>query len=152
MQEAPLVDLLQLDDDIAISTTTRRSHNVLVEGERDEDHDGDEIDSSAYSAHALWNVGTVQLAHVATTEAGAHKGRPQPAYHGIADREGEQGERERSDEGFAIAVECVCEDGEGCAGEGEEGQGLGSRERSRRGGGHDGSDGRLERYDGMVGV
>lgn len=129
VQEAPLVDVLQLDDDIAVPTAARRRHNVLVEGEGDEDDDGEQVDGGAHGAHALWDVGAVQLAHVAAAEAGAHKGRPQPAYHGVADGEGEQGERERGDEGFAIVVEGVCEDGEGCAREGEEGQGLGPRER-----------------------
>lgn len=129
MQEAALVDLLELDDHITVSTTAGGGDDVLVEGKRDEDDDGDEVDGGADGTHALWDLGLVRLAHVAAAKAGAHEGGPQPADHGVAEGEGEQGEGEAGDEGFAIALEGVCEDGDGCAGEGEEGDELGAGER-----------------------
>lgn len=132
MQEAPLVDLLQLDDDIPISTTTRRGHDVLVERKRDKDDDDEEINGCAHCAHAFGNLALMRLAHVATPEAGLHERGAEPADHGVAEGEGEEGERERGDERFAIAVERVEKNGDRCGRDGEETECLLAGERGRR--------------------
>ncbi|KAI6748634.1 hypothetical protein HG530_015407 [Fusarium avenaceum] len=113
-EQTALVDILRLklNDDISISAATGSRNNILVEGKGDEHNDGEEIDGSAHSAHALWNFSTLQLAHVPTAEASAHKRRAQPAYHGVAKRKAEDRERKRCNEGFPIATEGVREDGE----------------------------------------
>jgi hypothetical protein len=75
VQKTPLADLLKLNHDITISATTSSRDNILVEGEWNEDNYAEKIDSCTHSAHTFWNLSALQLAHVATTEAGTHKGR-----------------------------------------------------------------------------
>ena len=119
VEEAPLVDVLNMEDDVAVPAAAGSSHNVLVEGERDEDDDGEEVDGSTDCAHALGQQRSGGLAHVAAAEAGGDKAWAQPADHGVAQGEGEQGEGERGNEGLAIAVEGVCDDGKRRARESE---------------------------------
>lgn len=140
MQEAPLVGVLDLhlNHDISIAAAARRRNNVLVEGKRDEDDDGDEIDGGAHGAHALRDLAAVELAHVAPPEAGLDKRRAEPADHGVAQRKGDERERQRRDEGLAIAVEGVCEDGERGAREGDEAERFGAGELCRGGAGRAG--------------
>ena len=138
VEEAPLVDVLDMEDDVAIPAAAGGSDNILVEGEGDEDDDSDEVDGSADGAHALGEQGPRGFAHVAAAEAGGDEARAQPADHGVAEGEGQEREGEGGNERLAIAMEGVCNDGNGGAREGEEGEGLGARERgldrSRHGG------------------
>lgn len=138
MQEATLVDMLNMQDDITVAPPASGGNNVLVEGEGDEDDDGDKVDGGADGAHALRDEGPRRLAHVAAAEAGGNELGAEPADHGVGDGEGEQGEGQRGNEGLAIVVKGVCEDGEGGAGEGDEGEGLGAREVVGRRDGHGG--------------
>lgn len=131
MQESALVGMFLFQHDVAISTARGSCDNVLVEGERDEYDDGEEVDGCADGAHAFGDFNMRRLAEVATAEAGAHKGRAKPADHGVAEAEGEDGEGERGDEWFAIALEGIEEDGERGAGEDEEGEGFGAGEGCR---------------------
>lgn len=129
MQKAPLAHMFHLEHHIAIPTTTRRGYNILIERERDEHNHGNQIDRSAHGAHALRDLRARRLAHVAAPEAGGHEGRAQPADHGIGEGESGEGERQRGDEGLAIAAKGVGEDGERAAGDGEEGERFGAGER-----------------------
>jgi hypothetical protein len=138
MQEAALVHMLYVQDNVAVSSAARGSDTVLVEGKRNEYDDGDEIYGGAYGAHALGQEGPGGFAHVATAEAGRDKVGAEPADHGEARGEGDNGQGQGGNEGLAIAVEGVEEDGEGGAGEGDESEGLGSREVVGGGRGHDG--------------
>lgn len=137
MQEATLFLLVQFHHHVPISSTTCRSNDVLVEGKRDKDDDGQEIDGGAHGAHALWDLDLVRLAHVATAKAGLHERGAEPADHGVAEGEGEEGEGEGRDEGLAIAGEGVEEDGGRGARDGEEGERLRAGE-GRGGDGHGG--------------
>lgn len=116
MQEAALIHMLKVQDDIAIPTAARSCDNVLVKGKGDEDDDGDEVDGGAHGAHALGEEGPGGFAHVDAAEPRGDEARAEPADHGIRDGEGEGGKGERGDERLAIAVKGVCEDGERCAG------------------------------------
>lgn len=84
MQEAALVDVLELDHDITITTTTGGGNNVLVKGKGNEDDNGQKVDSSTDSTHTLGDLISLKLAHIATSEARAHESRTQRADHGVA--------------------------------------------------------------------
>ena len=138
MEEAALVDALSLQNDVAVSAAAGGSNDILVEGKRDEYNDSEEVDGGADSAHALGKEGPGGFAHVAAAEPSRNESRAQPADHGVAEGEGEQGEGEGGDEGLAIVVEGIREDREGCPGEGEETEGLGTGERGPSRGRHGG--------------
>ena len=53
MKETALVDVLDVVNDVAVSSTTGRCDDVLVEGEGDEDDDGQEVDGGADGTHAF---------------------------------------------------------------------------------------------------
>lgn len=117
VQQTTLINVVKLDDDITIASTTGSGDNILVERKRDKHHDGEEVYGGADGAHALGDlVAVVDLAHVAAAKASLHKGRSEPADHGEAEGKGEHREAQEGDEGFAIALEGVCEDCDGCAG------------------------------------
>lgn len=62
MQEPPGLDLLNLVDNISISTSRGRGDNVLVEGERYEDDDHEEVHHSANGPHGLRSMaGSVSI-------------------------------------------------------------------------------------------
>lgn len=90
VQEPPLIHMRNLKDNISITPTARRSHNILIKRKRYKDDDGEEIDGSANSAHALRNLHTIQLAHVAAAKASPHECRAQPSDHSIAEGEGDE--------------------------------------------------------------
>lgn len=140
MQEAPLVGVLDLDlnHHISVPASARRRNDVLVERKRDEDDDGDEVHRGAHRAHALRDLAAVDLAQVAPPEAGLDKRRAEPADHGVAQRKGDERERQRRNQGLAIAVEGVCEDGERGAREGDEAERFGAGELCRGGAGRAG--------------
>lgn len=95
VQQSSLLHILDIHDHISISATTSGHHNVLVKGKRDEDHDDDQVDDGADGSHALRQLLlVVHLGHVAAPEAGANKGRAQPADHGVAGSKGEAAEGE----------------------------------------------------------
>lgn len=126
---------LHLHHHIAVPASARRRDNVLVEGKRDKDNHGDEVDGGAHGAHALGQLRAVGLAEVAPAEACLNKRRAEPADHGVAEGEGGEGEGEGGDEGLAVAVEGVEEDGERGGGEGGQGEGFGAGEAGWGGGG-----------------
>lgn len=101
-----------LEHDIAIASARRGGHDILIEGEGDEDNDCEEVDSGADSAHTFRYLHTRRLAKVAAAEACAHKSWAEPADHSIAEAEGGEGEGERGDEGLAVASKRVGQDGE----------------------------------------
>ncbi|KAF1737541.1 hypothetical protein CRV24_003161 [Beauveria bassiana] len=127
VREAALVDVLGLEDNIAVAAAARGRDNVLVKGKRYEDDDGEEVDGGADGAHALGQLGPAGLGEVAAAEAGADKRGPEPADHGVAERKGGKGEGERRDERLAVAGECVGQHGEGGARDGEQSQRLAAR-------------------------
>lgn len=133
MQEASFGGILDLNHNISVSASAGRRDYIFVKRERYEDDDGDEIHRGANRAHALWNLDAVDLAQVAASKAGLDKRRAEPPDHGVAERKGNERQRQRRNEGFAIAVEGVCEDGERGAGEGDEAERFGAGE--VRGGG-----------------
>lgn len=107
VQEAALVHMLDVQDNIAISSSAGGSNNVLVEWKRDEYDDSNEVDGGAYGTHALGDEGPRGLAHVAAAEAGSDEVGAEPADHGEARGEGDEGQGEGRDEGLAITVEGV---------------------------------------------
>ncbi len=132
VEEAALVDVLGLEDDVAVAAAARGGDNVLVKGKGDEDDDGEQVDGGTDGAHALGQLDLVDLGEVAPAEAGLDKGRAEPADHGVAERKGGARERERRDERLAVAGEGVGQDGERGAGYGQQRQGLAARERRPR--------------------
>lgn len=138
MQEAPLVGVLDLNHNVSVSASAGRRNNILVEGEGNEDDDGDEIHRGAHRAHAFRDLAAIGLAQVAPSKAGLDKRRAEPADHGVAERKGNERERQRRNEGLAIAAEGVCEDGERGAGEGDEAERFGAGELRRGGAGRAG--------------
>jgi len=131
VQEAALLHMLNVQDDIAVPTAASGGHDVLVEGERREDDDDQEVDDGAYGAHALGDLLLVQLAHVDALDARLDEGGAQPPDHGVRRREGHAAQGQRRAEGCPIALERVGDDG--CAGgrQRQETQRLGARERAR---------------------
>ena len=111
MQQASLINIRNLQHHISVSSTTSCRHDILVEREGNEHDDSEEVDGGADGAHALWDLGLAELAHVAAFEAGLHEGGAEPADHGEAETEGAHGECEGGEEGFAIVAEVLDEDG-----------------------------------------
>lgn len=132
VEEAALVDMLGLEDDVAVAAAASGGDNVLVKGKGDEDDDGEEVYGGADGAHALGQLNAAGLEQVAAAEAGPDKRRPEPADHGVAEGKGGTRERERRDERLAVAVERIGQHGEGGARDGQERQGLAARERRPR--------------------
>lgn len=64
MQEASLVNMLGMQDDISVPAAACCSNNVLVEGERGEDYDSEQVDDGADGACALWDLPPICLGHV----------------------------------------------------------------------------------------
>lgn len=62
VQEATLVYVVHLEDNITVSAAARCGDNVLVERKGDEHYNCEEIDCRAHSAHALWNLDAIDLA------------------------------------------------------------------------------------------
>lgn len=135
MQEAALVYLLNLDHNISVPTATRRRDNILVEGERYEDDDSQEIDGGADGAHAFGDLDLVKLAQITAAEPSLHEGWSQPANHGKAEAKGENREGEGRYKRLAIAVKGIGNDSGGGRREGKERERLGAGERGRGGGG-----------------
>jgi hypothetical protein len=129
---------LDLNHHVAIPASARRRNDILVKRKRDKDDDGDEIDGGAHGAHAFRDLAAIGFAQVAPPEAGLDECRAEPADHGVAERKGDERERQRRDEGLAIAVEGVCEDGERGAREGDEAERFGAGELCRGGAGRAG--------------
>lgn len=128
--------MLYVKNNIPVTASAGCRDDILVEGERDENDNDEEVDGGADGTHAFGYHGPGYLAHVPTAEAGSDEAGPQPADHDEAYGEGEEGQGEGGYQGFAIAVEGVCDDGDGCAGEGEKAECLCPRERCRYSGRH----------------
>lgn len=133
VQEAALVDVLGVQDDVPVAAAAGGSNDVLVEGEGGEDDDGEQVDDGADGTGALWNLPPVGLGHVDALEPGLDEGGPQPADHGIGGGVGHAAEGERRDQGLALAAEGVGQDGAARRGQGGEADRLGAGElRCRR--------------------
>lgn len=128
MQEAALVDMLGMQDDISVPAAARGSNDVLVKGERGEDDDGEEVDDGADCAGALGDLPPVRLGHVDALEPGLDEGGPQPADHGVCGGVGHAAQGERCDQGLALAAKGVGQDGATRGGEGGEADRLGPGE------------------------
>lgn len=128
MQEAALVDVLGVQDNVPVPAAAGGSNDVLVEGERCEDDDGEQVDDGAYGAGALGDLPPVGLGHVDALEPGLDESRPQPADHGVRGGIGHAAQGERCDQGLALAAEGVGQDGATCGGEGGEADRLGPGE------------------------
>lgn len=116
------------DHDVPVASARCGRHNVLVEGKRDEDDDGEEVDGGADGAHTLGNLDARRLAEVAAAETRAHKGRAEPADHGIAEAGGGDRERERGDERLAITAKGIGQHGKRRAREEDERRGFSAGE------------------------
>lgn len=128
MQESALVDMLGMQDDVPVPAAAGGSNNVLVERERGEDDDCEQIDDGADGAGALWDLPPIGLGHVDALEPSLDEGRPQPADHGVGCGVGHAAQGERCDQGLALAAEGVCQDGAACRGQGGEADRLGAGE------------------------
>lgn len=62
MQETALVDMVNLENDIAVTSSAGGGYNVLVEREGNEDDDGEEIDHGANGAHTFGDLNRIGLA------------------------------------------------------------------------------------------
>jgi hypothetical protein len=89
MEEAPLIGILNLNHDVSISASAGCRDYILVERKGNEDDDGYKIDRGAHRAHALRDLGAIDLAEIAPSKAGLHKCRTEPPDHGIAERKGD---------------------------------------------------------------
>jgi hypothetical protein len=106
-----MLDVLDMQDDVAVAAAAGGGDDVLVEGKRDKDDEDEQVDGGADGAHALGDLDLVRLGHVAALEAGLHEGGAEPADHGVAEGEGEAREGERCDQRLAIALKGVGEHG-----------------------------------------
>lgn len=128
VQESALVDMLGMQDDVPVPAAAGGSNNVLVERERGEDDDCEQVDDSADGAGAFWDLPPIGLGHVDALEPSLDEGRPQPADHGVGSGVGHAAQGERCDQGLALAAEGVCQDGAACRGQGGEADRLGAGE------------------------
>lgn len=128
VQEAALVDVLGVQDNVPVPAAAGGGNDVLVEGERGEDDDGEQVDDGADGAGALGDLPPVGLGHVNALEPGLDEGRPQPADHGIGGGVGHAAEGERRNQGLALAADGVGQDGAACRGQGGEADRLGPGE------------------------
>lgn len=62
MQETALVDMANFQNHVAVTSSARGGYNILVEGEGDEDDDGEEVDHGANGAHTFWDLNRIGLA------------------------------------------------------------------------------------------
>ena len=62
MQETALIDVVNLENDIAVTSSARGGYNVLVEGEGNEYDDGEEVDHGADGAHTFRDLNRIGLA------------------------------------------------------------------------------------------
>lgn len=119
MKKAALLDVLRLIDHIAVSTTASGRDNILVEREGNEDDKDEEIYGGANGTHAFGDLGAMCLGEVAALEASLHEGGTEPADHGMAEREANDGEGQVGGQRLAVAMKGVgkndssCEDGRG---------------------------------------
>lgn len=98
---------VDLPHHIPIPTAGRRSHDVLVEGERNEHDDAQQVHDSTHGAHGLRDLLLVHLAHILALQARLHERWSQPADHGIGGRKGNAAEGQRGDQRLAVAGEGV---------------------------------------------
>ena len=102
MQEPPSLDLLNLNNDISITPSRRRRHDILIERKGYEDNDNQKIYNSANGAHGFGAVvgdskppyptsrkalehGNPHLirpglCHVSAFESSSDEGTAQPSY------------------------------------------------------------------------
>lgn len=128
VQEATLVDMLGMQDNVPVPAAASGSNNVLVKWERREDDNGEQVDNCADCAGAFGDLPLVGLGHVDALEPGLHEGRAQPADHGICSCVGHAAQGERGDQGLALAAEGVGQDGATCGREAGEADRLGPGE------------------------
>ena len=57
MQQSPGVDMVQLNDDVPVTTARSGRHNIFVKRKGYEDDDDEQIDDGAYCAHRLGATG-----------------------------------------------------------------------------------------------
>lgn len=112
MQEASLLNMFDMQDDVAVASTAGRGDNVLVKGKRDEDNNDKEVDGGADSTHAFGNERLVSFGEVLALEAGLDEGGAQPADHAVGERKGEGRQGQGRDERLSLASEGVGEDDE----------------------------------------
>ena len=132
MEEAALLYVLHVEDDVSVAASAGRRDDVLVERERDENNDDEEVNNRADAAHAFRDLLLVVLAHVDAFQPGFHERWAQPSYHGVSGTEGNATKGNRSNKGFPIALEGVGKDCNTSGGKRKETEGLGSRQSGRR--------------------
>ena len=94
MQKTTLIDVVNLQNDVAVTSSTSGGYNILVEGKGNEYDDGEEVDHGANCTHTLGDLNRISLAQVAALKASFHECRAKPFNHGIAQCE----RRERQSE------------------------------------------------------
>ena len=57
MQQSPGIDMVQLNDDVPVTTARSGRHNIFVERKGYEDDDDEKVDDGAYCAHRLGAIG-----------------------------------------------------------------------------------------------
>lgn len=142
VQEAAFIDVLCLENDISVATSTSCRDNVLQKRGGDEENDDEQIDNCADGAGAFRNLPLVGLGHVDTLQACLDEVGTGPHDQRICRREGKATQGNGGDDGRALADSLV-EDGGACSRDGVQRDGLGIAERRRDGGG-----GHVERWVG----
>ena len=132
VEEATLLYVLHVEDDVSIAASACRRNDVLVERKGDENDDDEEINNCADAAHAFRDFLLVVLAHVDTFQPSFHERWAQPSDHGVCGTEGDAAKGNRSNKRLPIALEGVCKDCNTSGGKRKETEGLGSRQSGRR--------------------
>ncbi len=68
VQEPPCLNMLHLQHKVAITTSGRRSHDVLVERKWYEDNDYEEVYDCAHGTHRLWSVFAITYQQYSSSE------------------------------------------------------------------------------------
>ena len=73
LEETTCLDLARSEHNIAIAAARGRENDVLVEGERDECHERENVDGRADRTHRLWNELWIGFAQVLAFETSRHE-------------------------------------------------------------------------------
>lgn len=106
MQQSPFLDKLDVHDNIPVSTTTSSDNDILIERERYEYDDDQEVDDGADGAHALGQVvAVVNLGQVTALQTCLDEGQSEPSDGGIGGSKGQSAEGQGGYQRFAIALQ-----------------------------------------------
>lgn len=117
VQEAAFVDMLRLENDISIATSTSRRDNVLQKCGWNEEYDDEQVYDCAYGAGAFRNLPLVGLGHVDALQACLDKVGAGPQDQWIGCCEGKSTQGNGGDYGCTLANSMV-EDRRTCSRDG----------------------------------